>query len=368
MSKRTDLIGERGENLVKIAFAELLQWVARKDDLDDGIDLNVEIPAEAEFLSECFLAQVKTFSKVTPLGSGHWSTTLKRTALRKYKRSKHVVLLIMVDLHSGEIRWLDCSGVLRMEPERRTFSIGPEQVLNEATAAGFALAIRHAIEEQSDAHRPPTKALEYRAKRYEAQDPRFKVTAEIIQGVERYSVAAIGAVRVAMTITPATVEDARALEQAYEFGSLADIRVARMKFDGPRFLNRTDLGDSRFSIQPRAIPFRAGIILTPESGPVVPVSIEVNAAFSRGVRGFEVRTDDPQFPLHITLRVEIVDERRRILRTSSIRPMAGKAIRATALCGKSNSHSTRDRAGRETTVLRNQLRRPSGAPLRHLTS
>lgn len=49
---RADLVCERGENLVKIRFLEVLGWVPRKDHPDDGIDLNVEIPAEGERPSE----------------------------------------------------------------------------------------------------------------------------------------------------------------------------------------------------------------------------------------------------------------------------------------------------------------------------
>src|ERR1700687_2877931 len=44
--RKTDLVGNQGENLVVNALAKLLEWVARKDHPDDGVDLNVEIPAE----------------------------------------------------------------------------------------------------------------------------------------------------------------------------------------------------------------------------------------------------------------------------------------------------------------------------------
>ncbi len=52
--RRTDLIGDRGESLVKNAFLEILQWVPRTDDHDDGIDLSVEIPSQDDRPSGAF--------------------------------------------------------------------------------------------------------------------------------------------------------------------------------------------------------------------------------------------------------------------------------------------------------------------------
>jgi uncharacterized protein DUF4365 len=92
-TKRTDLIGGRGENLVINAFAEHLEWTARKDAPDDGIDLNVEMPAEADQPSERFLVQVKSAKAAKELKLGDWSTSIKRTAFAKYKKSRHVIFL-----------------------------------------------------------------------------------------------------------------------------------------------------------------------------------------------------------------------------------------------------------------------------------
>ena len=68
--RRTDLICERGENLVKNAFLEILQWVPRTDDPDDGIDMSVEIPAQDKRPCERFLVQVKTASAIKSLRNG----------------------------------------------------------------------------------------------------------------------------------------------------------------------------------------------------------------------------------------------------------------------------------------------------------
>jgi hypothetical protein len=108
---RTDLIAERGEYLVKIAFAKILEWVARKDSPDDGIDLNVEIPAEGKYPNERFLVQVKTASVVKTRSDGSWPASVRASALRKYKRSRHAVFLFGVDLQSEEIRWIDLAAL-----------------------------------------------------------------------------------------------------------------------------------------------------------------------------------------------------------------------------------------------------------------
>src|SRR6266481_3739858 len=106
---RTDLVGERGEGLVKNAFHAIMEWTARKDSPDDGVDLNVEIPAHAEHPTERFLVQVKTARTIKPLKNGNWSTTIKAAAARKYRQSRLAVFLFGVDLKSEEIRWFDLS-------------------------------------------------------------------------------------------------------------------------------------------------------------------------------------------------------------------------------------------------------------------
>jgi len=68
---------KRGENVVKNAFFEILQWVPRTDDLDDGIDLNVEIPPQETRPNERFLVQVRVpaLSGVSEMALGpHLST------------------------------------------------------------------------------------------------------------------------------------------------------------------------------------------------------------------------------------------------------------------------------------------------------
>lgn len=162
---RTDLVAERGENHVKSAFAKILQWVARKDYPDDGIDLNVEIPADGNYPAERVLVQVKTAGRIKPRKDGSWSASVRDSALRKYKRSRHAVFLFVVDLASDEIRWIDLLNIIRQSPDRRTFTMPAAQKFDEETAGTFCNAVRFAIDAQNDRHYPPGQALVYRRNR-----------------------------------------------------------------------------------------------------------------------------------------------------------------------------------------------------------
>ena len=179
--RSTSQIGELGENIVANAIMELLRWQPRKDPTDDGIDHNVEIPAEGDMPSVRFLIQVKTEEFLRPKRTGHWSIRFKRDALNKYSKSRHAVFGFKVDLATGAIRWLDVLAAIKARPDAMTFDLPPSQVFDISTAGTFARAVRVAIAELDDKYHPPAKALDYRAKRFEALDPRFEVKENISQ-------------------------------------------------------------------------------------------------------------------------------------------------------------------------------------------
>lgn len=285
------------------ALAEHLEWTARKDAPDDGIDLNVEIPAQVDRPSERFLVQVKSANAAKESKLGSWSTSIKRTALAKYKKSRHAVFLFMVDLRAEEIRWLSLSEVLRVHPERRTFALSQAQIFDKSTAQKFADAVRLAMQVQEDLHHPPREALAFRAREFEAQDPRFSVSGEIVGGVEKYTFAPKPGTAVKMTISPKTKADARRMRAAVEFGSKADVHVTSIKFDSPSMFAAHEGEASLLKIEPSAQQLRIVVTSAPNDSLPSP-GIELSAEMSLGVRGFELRSMDPLSPFQFTFRAD----------------------------------------------------------------
>jgi hypothetical protein len=307
-AKRTDLICERGENLVKNRFFEILQWIPRKDHPDDGIDLNVEIPSEDERPSERFLVQVKTASAIKPLRNNYWSASIDNAAALKYLRSRHAVFLFRVDLKTEEIRWIDLLHVLLKEPERRTCSLPPSQRLDADSAKIFRDAVRQAIQAQDDRHHPPKSALKYREQQLEAKDSRFTVQGEIVGGREQYRFIAKKDFRARVKVVPRTKRDARRLVEAHDFGSKAEIKLKSYRIEGAPVFEREGSSDSTMRIEPHARKFRMAVTSFTNAEPQEKSHIEMNAEMSRGFRGWELRSADPECPLEIALRLDKTDD------------------------------------------------------------
>ena len=301
---RTDLVAERGENLVKNAFAAILRWVARKDYPDDGIDLNVEIPADGNYPTERVLVQVKTAGQIKPRKDGSWPASVRGSALRKYKRSRHAVFLFVVDLASGEIRWIDLLNIIRQTPDKRTFVLLAAQKFDEQTADTFRKAVRSAIDTQNDRHHPPGQALVYRAQQVEAQDPRFAVRGEIIGGLERYTLTPRPGFAPKVKVVPRTRADSRRLDDAIQFGSTAEIKLKNFELDGGREFTESETRDALLKIEPKSQRFRVAITSHLGVDGSEKSHLELNARVARGIRGFEIRSDDPMCLFQFVLKLD----------------------------------------------------------------
>jgi hypothetical protein len=62
---------------------QCLDWIARKEELDEGIDFNVEIPADSTHPGRRFLAHVKTKSRFSDRKDSSWTVTIRGAIARK---------------------------------------------------------------------------------------------------------------------------------------------------------------------------------------------------------------------------------------------------------------------------------------------
>ena len=277
---------------------DLLKWQPRKDEDDDGIDHNVEIPAERDRPSVRFLIQVKTAEKVRPKKGGHWSITFSGSSLAKYLKSRHAVFGFKADLATKEIRWLDVIASAKAAPSARTFDLPPDRALHEGTSEVFARAVYAAIAALDDQYHPPAVALKYRAEQLEAIDSRFGVRADLVDGVERYTLEPRPGHKATITIVPSSDEDAKRIQAAVEYGSKVTVN-GRLK--GSPIVQRGGHVNSHLELTPKARDFRLGITAEREGHRF---HIELPAETSYGIRGIEIRTADPNCPFGITVQCD----------------------------------------------------------------
>lgn len=300
MNKRaTDLIGGRGVSLVKNAYAEHLQWIARDDVPDDGYDLNIEVPPTESRSTERFLVQVKTSERITPLKSGHWSVAINRSTCQKYRNSGLVVFLFKVELATREMRWLNLSESLRHRPGQVTFSLGPSNRLDANSCPVFGEILRRAIDAHVDSLRSPVDALNYRARQLENLDPRFQVSADIVGGVQRVTLTPKFGTNPKFTVTPKTRADARKMQKAVNYGANAEVALRSFSIEGSSILGNGGGQDAILKVQSAPKSLRLSITWHDCGNPS---GIELNAHAARGNRGFELRSADNDFPFRFTFR------------------------------------------------------------------
>jgi hypothetical protein len=297
-SRATSQIGDLGENVVANAIVRLLGWQPRKDPSDNGIDHNVEIPSEGDLPSVRFLIQVKTEETLNAKRNGHWSIKFKRAALAKYAKSRHAVFGFKVDLATDEIRWLDVLASMKAQPGSMTFDLPPSQVFNKSTAETFAKSVRFAIAELDDKYHAPARGLEYRAKRFEALDPRFEVKADLIDGVERYSFGVRLGEQAKLRIVANSEEDSKKIQSAIEYGTKVNIRG---QLKGSPIVQHDGSVESHLTLTPKARDFRLGITTELDGHRFY---IELPAETSFGTQGAEIRTTDPKCPFKITMQFD----------------------------------------------------------------
>jgi hypothetical protein len=245
-----------------------------------------------------FLIQVKTEEFLRPKITGHWSIRFKRDALNKYSKSRYAVFGFKVDLATGAIRWLDVLAAIKARPDAMTFDLPPSQVFDISTAGTFARAVRVVIAELDDKYHPPAKALDYRAKRFEALDPRFEVKADLIDGIEHYTFAVRRGQQAALSIVTDTEEDSKKIQSAVEYGAKVSV-YGYLK--GSPIVQHGENVESHLILTPKARDFRLGITTERDGERFY---IESPAETSFGTRGVEIRTVDAKCPFKVTVRFD----------------------------------------------------------------
>lgn len=301
-TRRTRATGATGENLVSIALREHMDWIPRKDEFDEGIDLNVEVPSDPTRPGRRFLAQVKTRTQFRDRRDGSWAVTIRGAVARKYRTLREPVFLFAVDLQRNEIRWANVTCALKAHPDERTFGLNSAHVLKPETAYKLRSAVFDAFDESDDQHHPPLEALRYRQNKLESLNPNFTVKGAIVDGVERYEFGLRQGESHRVRLKTRTEEAARMLQDAHDFGSRVELALKSEDITGLPTLWNPTVGGFLLKIEARSKRFRLGLTSTPlDDAPAL--SLELDAELARGAVGWEVRTADPACPFEFRVMI-----------------------------------------------------------------
>lgn len=293
--RKASRTGATGENLVCIALMQYLEWTPRKEELDDGVDFNVEVPADHRHPARRFLAQVKTRSEFVDRKGGSWTITIKDDVIAKYRSSREPVFLFAVDLKRNQIRWLNLFAVLKANSELKTFTLPSANTLDSESASELRSSVFAAFDEADDQFHPPLQALRYRERKYEELNPGLTVKGAIIGGQEQYEFGLREGTALRVTVRTRTETSAKALQQAYEFGSRAEVTVRSEDITGLPSLQLPRQGESTLRIEPISKRVRLGLTSRPSDGSS-PLMLELDAELARGTIGWEVRSADSTCP------------------------------------------------------------------------
>ena len=300
--------GRKAERL----FADLLEdwdWIARKDDPDEGIDFNVEVPASHGNPTFRFLVQVKGSEEMKRRADGSWSVRVSRTRLHEYRAHRMPVFVVGVDLPNNDVLWETVDAPELEAPRKNgrrgshvSLRLPPSQKLLAVPSDEFRAAVTRAMQRRDDKHHPPALALEIRRRLKEEIDPRFQVGASILNGREQYTFSARQPVDLAMRFSVSGKGDAEALRDMMRFGTPASVRTSAFKMDGSPLFEGLP-GEGVLTLVSKREPVRLCVGYRRRGGYVW--SFDETAEMFSGLEGGVANIRVPACPLEISLKVDV---------------------------------------------------------------
>lgn len=331
-------MGREGERRAA-TLLDALGWTPRPDRPDNGCDFSIEIPATADTPAERVFVQVKGSNGFPRLTGDVWSVPVRERALRRYRKLRHPVFLLAVDLATDGIRWLDLQGLLLASPESedaplpsesktRRFHLKPTQVVSAGDAQDLAQAIRQAIDRQSDRHHPPGVALAKHSARMEALDPRIKVVGEYIHDVERYTLLPRETIHFKLTVSDDNPEDRRSLAEALKYGQRAQIDAKAVRIEGSKLLKQIGIDAVRLTIEPEKRPcrIRLSVPFEVDSSSEDAPYLDIDGFICNGWVGGDVELGMADLPISVLLRLSSIGEDPTITWGFDTRSWIGKPV------------------------------------------
>ncbi|WP_157786214.1 DUF4365 domain-containing protein [Dyella japonica] len=293
--------GRLGQGQVETLFIQM-DLTPRTELWDDGEDCNVEF-TRADGRWERVFVQVKGTEAGFPTArDGTWSVRLKANAVARYRRAAHPVVLVAVDVRTGECRWDDLRALASAAPGPVTLRVPTGQRLAVADRAAFVGRLGHLADAMRAEVLPAPNALALEEARLRTLDPRLGVRLTATSGaITREIWAASGSPELQMQgeLTP-------------EFADLMD---AHIRYGTPvtaEFRNFSVTGSPLFE-ELGVAPIALIELVSPGSVHQLALGwLDADGAFQcavegpavgyAGQEGLEVRLEGAALPVAITIR------------------------------------------------------------------
>jgi hypothetical protein len=312
------LTGELGEVELQRLFLRW-GWLPRKQLLDQGIDLTVELADVGRGLGLHFHVQSKA-SKGKLVGAADGiGLGLDRANVDYVLSQKNVVLLMFVSLHKTQAFWLDAQSAIRSANGKQDGSVYlkvPWVNMIDLCADDAALDAQrqHFITAlQAAGMANISRAVSATEEELSALDPRCQVTLLVGSGQSRYEIALRDEVQLATTMTFPSPGEAEKLKEAIEYGVTRTFSVDSFDVSGSQLLERL-LPTSRGQVTVGAHPGEPMDIFLgtrPRRGldERIGKPLHMRGAIVRGLKGAHVSASAENHPLTCEVRVTPADGR-----------------------------------------------------------
>lgn len=298
---RNQLTGRRGENMAEGLLLELgLQ--PRREAWDDGEDFSIEVPREPGGWERLFV-QVKGSTRFDTTSDRDWKVRIEARAVHRYLEATHPVILLAVDVTTGEIRW---HNLATLKPSARavTVRVSTEGRLTAASRESWLGELRRLLFQRRVQLTPAPLALAAEEARLQALDPRLNVrlTADS-GGITRTLTQKSPEEEVVLTFVGEPAESSRQeLEELWSFGVPVTAEFKDFVVTGSPAI---DHGPTDARIDLSAVPTELVVAVGwYDQAGEFRVGEEGQAVLFRGARGFEVRLHDESLPVRVTIRAD----------------------------------------------------------------
>ena len=301
MGRARQRTGRLGQAQVETLFIEM-DLTPRTETWDDGEDCNVEF-TRADGRWERVFIQVKgTDSGFRTSRDGAWSVRLKANAAARYRRAAHPIVLVAVDVRTGECRWDDLSALTTAAPGPVTVGIPASRRLSIADRASFASHLGHLADSKRAQVMPAPNALALEEARLRKLDPRLGVRLTATSGaITREIWAEFGAPELQMQgeLTP---EFADLMDAHIRYGTPVMAEFRNFSVTGSPVFE--ELGEAPTALIELVSPGSVHQLALGwlDAAGTFQCALEGPAVGYAGQEGLEVRLEGARLPVAITIR------------------------------------------------------------------
>jgi len=328
------LIGELGEVELQRLFLRW-EWLPRKQLLDQGIDLNVEVADGGRGLGLHFHVQSKATKGKARLAADGIGVGLKKANVDYLESQRNVVFLMFIALDKTKAFWVDAHAAIRKADRTKDGSVYVKVPwlnvidLNAAGAAMIAERQSFILALQAAGMASVARSVGAVEQDLAALDPRCQVTVFAGSDQTRYEIAVQEEIHLDATLT-LVKEEAAKLKEALDYGVTRTFTVESFGVSGSPLIEKL-MPDSRGQLTIGGHPAESmdvflGTRPKPGGDSRIRRPLRVRGPIVRGLRGAHVSASAEDHPLTCDVRVTPADGTANFTFGTDIASWAGKRL------------------------------------------